>query len=402
MNPRAASRVAWSLCAFTLAVGAASLIIVHLSRTAPVRGVIGFRGFDGVLAIAFASVGAVVAARRPSNPVGWLLLAFGVFNAPVSLLQQYAYFALIGRADPLPGGAVAAWLQEVIGVGLGALFVMLLLLFPTGRLVSSRWRVVAWGAIAGSIFESLAGALRPGTIATFRSLDNPFAVRGRWEPVLAALDLVGNGLFTITVLASAASVIVRYRRAEHLERQQLKWIAAATGAVGIGLLGFTLTGQEAGSSVVARSAQIFVILALIGVPVAAGVAILRYNLYDIDRIISRTLAYAIVTAVLAGTFALLVLLPPVLLGGDSAPDYVIAVATLVVAALFRPVRRRVQDAVDHRFNRRRYDAERTIDAFTARLREQVDIDSLEAELRGVVGTTMQPSHVSLWLRTASR
>jgi hypothetical protein len=401
MNQRTASAVARSLWLFALVASVASLVLVYFSRAALVGGVIGFRGFDAVLAIAFATVGGIVAARRSSNAVGWLLVAFGVLNGPVSLLQQYAYFALLGRADPLPGAVVAAWSQEVLGVMLGAIFVLLLLLFPSGRMLSGRWHIVGGLAVAGSVLEALGAAFLPGPIASIRFLENPFGLTGIPGAVAAFLDSLGNLLFVGTVLAAVGSVVLRFRKAERVERQQLKWIAVASALVGAGIVGFAVTGQEGGASAFARPAQVFLILAIAGVPVAAGIAILRHHLYDIDRIVSRTLSYAIVTAILSGLFVLVALVPTAILGSEDAPDWQIAVATLLAAAAFRPVKRHVQGIIDRRFNRARYDAARTIEGFSARLREEIDLDTLRSELHGVVGRTMHPSHVFLWLPGAS-
>ncbi len=397
MKQRTATAIAAALFVATLLASGASFVMVWLSRAEPVADVIGFRGFDAIVAIVFACVGAVVVSRRPSHPVGWLLFGFGGGNAPVSLLQQYAFFALLGRGDPLQGGAVAAWAQEWISVSQGALFVLLLLLFPTGRLLAPRWRAVAWLAIVGSLLETMGAALKSGPIATFRTLDNPYGITGAPGGLVAIGDAVGNVLFLTTILAAVVSVILRYRRAESIERQQLKWIAASAVLVALGLIGFALTGQEGGGSAYARPAQIFLILGIIAIPISAGIAILRHRLFDIDRIVSRTLAYAVVTAVLGGTFALVALVPTAILGTGRRPDWIVALATLSVAALFRPVRRRVQRAIDVRFNRARYDAEHAVEAFAARLREQIDIDALGAELTDVVARTMQPVHVSLWV-----
>jgi hypothetical protein len=222
------------------------------------------------------------------------------------------------------------------------------------------------------------------------------------RPITDAIVAASLLALAVCALGTIASVILRFRRARGDERQQIKWFTFAIAILALSVILFPLL-ETLGIFVVGGEPVGFIVpfLGLLTVPLSIGVAILRYRLYDIERIISRTFSYAIVTAILGATFALLVLLPPVLVGGDSVPDYVIAVATLVVAALFRPVRRRVQDAVDHRFNRKRYDAEHTIEAFTARLREQVDIDALGAELEDVVGRTMQPSHVSLWVREGS-
>ncbi len=393
MNRRRSPILAWTLCALALA-GTVPLAVLS------VRAGAGSEEGGIVLAIgtpialsAFAIVGALITLRRPDNSIGWLFLATALVFVTGATAQNYSQVT-----PPLPKHEVGSWIAgwSIDGPGIFTLFVFFLLLFPTGRLPTPRWRHLARLSIvatAGLIFFL---AFKPGQLVHVEAR-NPFAIAAL-GPLWRILELP---LFLGTMACvppSAVAFVLRFRRSRGVERQQLKWFALA--AIFIGL--------TVGSAPIVFALEslwwlwpVLFITAITSVPVAAGVAILRYRLYDIDRVISRTVSYAIVTVVLAGVFSLLVLLP-VVLGVDEAPDYVIAIATLVVAALFRPVRRRVQQAVDHRFNRRRYDTERTIEAFTARLREQVDIDALGAELRSVATRTMEPSHVSLWINGGPR
>jgi hypothetical protein len=271
----------------------------------------------------------------------------------------------------------------------------LLLLFPDGRLLSARWRWAAWCAGVGIAGNVLVEGLRPGPIADYPEITNPYGVEG------GAIDLL-EGVFLLTVLvaiaASSVSLILRFRRARGEERQQIKWLAFA-GAVAavtipVSVAVYELVGE--------RVANIAIMLSVLGLPAATGVAILRYRLYEIDRLISRTLVYAALTVLLGAAYAGLVL------GGQAVfssfaggSDLAIAVSTLVVAALFLPLRSRVQRVVDRRFYRRRYDAARTLERFGARLREQVELDELRADLQGVVSETMQPAHATVWLRSGA-
>jgi len=343
-----------------------------------------------LVTVSAATVGALVASRRPRHPVGWLLLGVGLALNVSLLAQSYVKYGLLARPGSLPGARyLAGFTDSTVPIWLScAGFV--LLLTPTGKLLSPRWRWWARVAAVAPVVVVLGSVVQPDPLAPdYRG--NPLAVPALAR-VLAVPAVAGVVVVLVALLVGAGSLVVRFRRARGVERQQLRWLAYAA-ALAAGLLPVALAaGVLAKDEVVTASLALGVAL----LPLATGAAILRYRLYDLDRIISRTLAYGLLTVLLGGGYAAVVLGLGQLLGRDSS--LVVAAATLAVAAVFQPARRRVQQLVDRRFNRRRYDAARTIAAFSARLREQVDLDTLTAELLGVVELTMQPTSASLWLR----
>jgi hypothetical protein len=341
-----------------------------------------------------ATVGAVLASRRPAHPVGWLLEALGLSVTASGLADGYARYGLVARPGALPAARwVATYSPATLFMGLACVG-FILLLTPTGSLPSpaSGWRWWARAAAASPVGFLAALTVGPGlVIPPYQSAVDPVAI-----PALAgAVRLTIAVAFVLTVgglAVGAASLVVRFRHAHGIERQQLRWIAFAAALTGVAAA-VVLAGMALGATVVLLLA-VGVCLAIL--PLATGVAILRYRLYDLDRIISRTLAYGLLTVLLGGGYAGLVLGLGQLLGRDSS--LTVAAATLAVAAAFQPARRRIQAVVDRRFDRRRYDAAQTIAAFSARLRQQVDLDTLAGELLAVVEQTMQPTSVSLWLR----
>jgi hypothetical protein len=347
---------------------------------------------------AYPTVGAVIVARQPRNRVGWLCCAVGLLLGPAFFGQDYAWYALVDEPGSLPGGPAMLWLgqwpwQVVLG-----LISFLLLLFPSGRLVSSRWRPVAWIGAAATSSLWLWAAFAPRELegVGLEGLANPLAIHGA-EAVFKVIQATASAIFPVTILA-AASMVVRFRRARAEERQQLKWFTYATVLSVPVWLVFIVT--DVVNRLPAAFGFVLALIWLVAVPLAIGIAILRYRLYDIDRLINRTLVYGLLTATLGLGYAGVVLLLGQVFGGvtSNPPPWVIAGATLAVAPLFQPARRRVQQAVDRRFNRRRYDAAQTIEAFSARLRDEIDLDTLSAELLAVVHQTMEPTKVSLWLR----
>ncbi len=351
-------------------------------------------------ALTFATVGLVLARARPDNAVSWLFVFVGVSVGLYLVAERYQYLALVVRPG-LPFGELAAWLQSWTFVpALGVIITLLPQLFPTGRPLSRRWYPALVLGAVGSLGLMLADALKPGKMDQ-SSITNPYGIDPQHY---ATLEEVAPGLYVMAALVGFVCLIVRWRRAQPEERQQLKWFAYFAVFLPLFVLSnvvvevFGLHDTPAAALPLVMSVGAF-----LGLPIAVAVSILRYRLYDIDLVINRTLVYAILTAVLVATYlgsvlAFRVVLDP--LTGES--DLAVAASTLAVAALFRPLRGRVQSVVDRRFYRSRYDAARTLDAFNQRLRHEVDLEALGTDLRAVVDDTMRPTHVSLWLREAPR
>jgi hypothetical protein len=344
---------------------------------------------------AFMVVGALIMARRPGNAIGWLFSAIGLLGATGLLAGEYAQYAYVTRSAALPGAIVAAWYASWVSYpwfGLTVLFT--LLLFPTGRLLTPRWRPIAW--LAGMLIAvaTTVVALQPELPLPDEqhAIPNPIGIAGMVSLVQGTAGAVNAVLLAVTTLAAFLSLVIRFRRARGEERQQLKWFSYAGALVIVFLVSGPLIlpgGSALGTGL---------LIALL--PVAAGIAILRYRLYDIDRLINRTLVYGLLTALLGLVYATAVLILGQVFGGigTEPPSWAVAGATLAVAALFQPARRRIQAVVDRRFNRRKYDAAKTVETFGARLRDEIDLNTLSAELLAVVNQTMQPTRASLWLR----
>jgi len=387
--------LAWALWGLAVLGIAAVLWFDHLLRQAGRADLVQLNAsaVPFLLAIVTApTVGAVLAARRPRHPVGWLLLGLGASIGLSGFIDGYAPYGLLARPGSLPAARWPAIYSPGVTVAGIACVGFVLLLTPTGSLPSPRWRWWARVAAAAPVLFLVALTLEPEPLEpTYRSVTNPLGLRALQLP-LTVTDVVASGVTVVAVVVGALSLVVRFRRARGTERQQLRWVALAAVLVSLAIL-VVLAGMGVGSELLITWAAGLCFAVL---PLAIGAAVLRYRLYDLDRILSRTLAYGLLTLLLGGGYAGLVLGLGQLLGRDSS--LVVAAATLAVAALFQPARRRVQAAVDRRFNRRRYDAAHTIQAFSARLRQQLDLDALTAELLAVVDQTMQPTSVSLWLR----
>jgi hypothetical protein len=385
---------AWSIWALAiLGMPAAAAWTDHLLRGVGRNDLAGLSSDAVSYAVAIltsVTVGAVLASRRPRHPVGWLMLVLGlslVMTGPAMGAENYA---LVARAGDLPLAGAAAIYTSLSDPLWMACMGFILLLTPTGSLPSPRWRWCARVAVAALVVAVVSSLLLP-LDESYRGFDNPLVVPVLTAP-LRVVFAVSWVLIGLAIPIGAASLVVRFRRARGVERLQLRWLALA-GAVAamavLALLALLATGNEQ-----LLGWAIGVCIAVL--PLATGAAILRYRLYDLDRIISRTVAYGLLTMLLGGAYAAVVLGIGQLLGRDRS--LLVAPATLAVAAAFQPARRRVQAAVDRRFNRRRYDAAQTIQAFALRLRQQVDLDALRAGLLAVVDETMQPTHTSLWLR----
>jgi hypothetical protein len=341
---------------------------------------------------AFLAVGCLILARRPGNVIGWIFTAVGLLTMTGGLVEPYAKYAYVTRPGSLPAPLVADWIDSWIwDPTIVLVLVFPLLLFPTGRSLSPRWRPVAWLAAATTagyaVFDALSPTLK---LPDGRTLANPIGVAAVGNVDENTLGDLLDALALLSFVAAVCSLVIRFRRSHGVERQQLKWFTYAGALMLLVPLGIFLLPSLGNLPFV-------VVIAL---PIAAGVAVLRYRLYDIDRLINRTLVYGLLTASLGLLYAGAVLVLGQVFGGvgGDPPSGAVAGATLAVAALFQPARRRIQTAVDRRFNRRKYDAAKTVEAFRARLREEIDLDTLSAELLAVVNQTMQPTGVSLWLR----
>jgi hypothetical protein len=355
--------------------------------------------FVSLVIFAFSTVGALVGSRRPENPIGWLFLSGAFVWILGELALEYGVYALITAPGTLPAGTWVAWFGGwARGVGWFLIVVFLLLLFPTGQLPSPRWRPVLWGAVGYIALFTLVVWLSPVSADTrLAFVRNPLGME------IGIMNLLVELLyFTIPLLllAGGTAAIVRFRGSRGDERQQLKWFAYA---VTVMVVSFMLWFSLELAGVVAVGALVFAV-PLMGIPIAVGVAILRYRLYDIDIVINRTLVYGSLTALLVATyFGGVVSLQGTfraLTGQES--QLAIVASTLLIAALFVPLRRRVQSFIDRRFYRKKYDAARTLQDFSTRLREKTDLDSLDTELLGVVRETVQPAQASLWIRPAAR
>jgi hypothetical protein len=378
-----ASRVAWGVTALTLACIACAVALALLNGSDVTAAAI----FPLALTVS-AVVGGLVASRRPANPVGWLFLGSAGCFALSEVAAEYASYGLTGAQ-------AMAWLLSWLWVpGVTLLLVFLPLYFPDGRLVSPRWGLVVRLALVFTVVVAVTSALKPGEIQE-EGIVNPLGVEAL-RPIFDVLDMLVFGVYFLLLFASAASLVVRFRRSGSVGRQQIKWLALAAVAIPVWFL--TNAPVQAAVPALFIVLDAFIVSTLI--PLAAGIAILRHRLYDIDLIINRALVYGVLTASLAlvyfGGIAALQGLLRALTGQESS--LVVVASTLAIAALFSPLRRRIQGFIDRGFYRRKYDAARTLEAFSAVLRDETDLDRLTPELLVVVRETMEPEHVSMWLR----
>jgi hypothetical protein len=416
MSTRTASWLAWSLAALSMVMFLASVAFFVLTRAAQVEAhssLVTSRSIIDLLLffvpfLAFPLVGALIASRRPHNPIGWICLAVGFLWMLLGLFDYYGVYGL-AKPDTVPFPVVIYAMVEWLWLPtVGLLAIYLVLLFPDGRLPSRRWRPLAW--LSGLVIALLGvdSVLAPGELTDLEGVRNPFGLEG--APWLVDAEIVLLLLFVGCILASAVSLILRYRHSGGEVREQIKWIALAGSFVGLLLstvLGLIIVSEvmkgSGGSTPLWLQGLLFVmVLSFAGVPVAIGFAVLRYRLYDIDLLINRTLVYGSLTVSLAvvyfGGVTVTQAIFRALTSQEEQPQLAVVVSTLVIAALFNPLRRRIQSFIDRRFYRRRYDAAKTLEAFSVKLRDETDLDTLRDDLVGVVRETMQPAHVSLWLR----
>jgi hypothetical protein len=389
-----ARNLAWLLWAATVSlVGGALLLGVANRSEVPL--------FDAPLTIippTFATLGALISSRRPGNVMGWIFLATGILGGVQIFSGQYATVALALDSPALPGGALAAWCAMLAQNSFPVSILFLVLLFPDGMLPSRRWRPLAWAMGVFLVTTLVVGALSPGPFPEFPSASNPFGVEGAKPSgsVLAAGQLGGLACVVATLL----SLIVRFYFSRGEERLQLKWFTYAA-VVG---LSTPLLLSSLVPAVFQMVGPIAWTLGFLSLPVSAGVAVLKYRLYEIDLIINRTLVYGSLTVTLVAVYVGSVLSIQYAFRGltGSRSQLAIVASTLLIAALFNPLRRRVQNFIDHSFYRRKYDAAKTLEEFSAKLRDETDMDTLNSELLSTVRKTMQPEHVTLWLREPER
>jgi hypothetical protein len=401
--------LAWSLAALSVAMflAGAALTVSSLyvgvatppssdwGTAGPLSGLVIFLPF-----LAFPLVGALIASRRPENPIGWICLAAGLFWMSIVVESS------ITGSEPYPViiDALTLW-TWVPPVGLLAIY--MILLFPDGRLPSRRWRPLAWLSGAVMVLASVAVTLTPGPLPDHPRVHNPLGLEG--YPIVTQALTGSVVLLPICILASATSLVWRYRHSGGEVRQQIKWVVFAASLVGMAyavtlVSGLFLTpetfttGQEA--PLWLALLQDAVLISYAGVPIAVGFAVLRYRLYDIDVLINRTLVYGSLTTMLVAVYVIGVVGLQAILRIFSGQESTLAVvaSTLAIAAMFNPLRRRVQAFVDRRFYRKKYDARKTLETFSGRLRDETDLHTLSSHLVAVVRETMQPAHVSLWLR----
>jgi hypothetical protein len=397
MIHRTAALLAWSLWALSMALTALSLLLLILHSSHPEVPVYTFWAENVLFSVGYSTVGAVIVPRMPpENPIGWLFCAIGLLWAVLHFIGEYAIYALLATPGSLPAGELASWLYTWLWVpGLG-LSMFLCLLFPNWRLPSARWRWFAALSALLTLVGAVLAAFSPGRIVLgLPAIRNPLGIDGlpnAYKPVQA--------LMLVLTAVAVASLLMRRLYARGVERQQTKWFTYTTAVAASGAILQYIISEPLDLVWLGRVGYALVLIGLAGIPIAMGIAVTRYRLYEIDLIINRTLVYGSLTAMLVALYFVgIVLLQRVfvLLTGEQSTLAVVA-STLLIAALFTPLRRRIQGFIDRRFYRRKYDTRKTLEAFSAQLRNETDLDALSDDLVSVVWETMQPAHVSLWLR----
>jgi hypothetical protein len=406
-SPRATALLAWCLCGISLTLTALGIFLLAVSQS-PV-GVPVYAGApvydywleNTVIAISFSTVGAIVTPRLPPrNPIGWIFCSIGVIGGVRLFVSEYAIVTLLAEPSSLPamlpGGEVLAWISSWLWISHIGLFVVLALLFPDGRLPSSRWRPFGWLVGVVIVAGTVSVALWPETAAGFDLVNHPLGI----EIATDTVNPVETILYALGLVA-ATSLLVRLRRSMGVERLQLKWFAYAVAMLATSAILAYVVSESVGVVWLGWVSSMLVIASVVGLPVAVGIAILRYRLYNIDLLLNRTLVYGALTAVLAAVYFGSIVLFQVLFRAFTGQESQLAVvaSTLAIAALFTPLRRYIQSFIDRRFYRRKYDARKTLEAFSAQLRTETDLDALSGDLIRVIKETMQPISVSLWLES---
>ena len=410
MNRRHDAWLAWYMCAVSLMLTVIDLLLLAVSRFPDGASLYaGAPAYDfwlvnTVIAVSFSTVGGVIAPRiPPHNPVGWLFCTIGLLAGMRLFVAEYAIVTLLAEPGKtplsrLPGGEALAWVSSWLWVSHIGLFVILALLFPDGGPPSSHWRPFVWVVGVVVVVGTVAVAVWPETAAGFDLTSHPLGV----EIATDVVNPVETVLYTLALVAMS-SLVVRLRRSKEVERQQVKWFAYAVVVLAISAILAYVVSETLGIRWLGWISSVMVIVGVVGLPVAVGIAVLRYRLYNIDIIINRTLVYGALTAILVSVYVGSIVVSQGLLRvltGEGSQLAIVA-STLAVAALFAPLRHRIQSFIDRRFYRRKYDARKTLEAFSASLRDETDLEALSDELVGVVRETMQPTHVSLWLRPAT-
>ncbi len=399
MSTRKAAWLTWCLCAMSWALIALSILFLALNWSAPLPESWGFRGFMGILAAMFTNMGTVISFRRPEHRIGWLFLSIGLVAALQFAASEYGIYAGLVRPGALPAATLMAWAASWVWVLMLGLFLLMCLLFPDGHLPSPRWRLVVGFGCTWVAAYALALMLAAGPLTGFGFINNPFGLQQTGlSLVQLRIWIYPSGLLVICLCVG--SLFVRLRRATGEQRQQLKWFVYVVTLAGLALM-FANTNLVLADSDV-KPFQYLAILGIMAVPLTVGLSILRYHLFEIDRVINRTIVYGVLSVVLGAIYVGSVVLLRTLfraLTGEQ-PEFVTVLSTLVIAALFVPLRRRIQSAIDQQFNRKHYNAAKTLETFSIAIRDEVDMARLREDLLAVVSETMQPTQVSLWLKTS--